>query len=310
MPNKIAPSPENTWLKRIRIVLVGTSHPGNIGAAARAMKTMGLAQLAFVQPRCEPYTSEAVSRASGADGIIRQAKQCDSLKEALAGSTWVVGCSARNRTMPWPMVSPRRFSSLLAGEVSKAPEDASVAIVFGREDTGLTNEELAHCNAHVHIPTSADFGSLNLGAAVQVMAYECRQAWLVDVNDDEATPIAQSGSRDDIVKASMDNVEWDNPYADHAAVERLIEHMERTLTATGFHDPAQPRLLIPRLRRLFLRARLDTMETNILRGILSSVDRLTQNTSTSSSTPAHSPQSNRVHTSSSDKTSEGKGEGK
>lgn len=310
MPNEIAPSPENTWLKRIRIVLVGTSHPGNIGAAARAMKTMGLAQLAFVQPRCEPYTSEAVSRASGADGIIRQARQYDSLKEALAGTTWAVGCSARNRTMPWPMVSPRRFSSLLAEEFHKAPAEASVAIVFGREDTGLTNEELAHCNAHVHIPTSADFGSLNLGAAVQVMAYECRQAWLVDVDDDEATSLAPSGNHDDVVKASMDNVEWDNPYADHAAVERLIEHMERTLTATGFHDPAQPRLLIPRLRRLFLRARLDTMETNILRGIFSSVDRLTQHTTESTPLPAHQSGANTSQASSFSEASEQKEDGK
>lgn len=262
------------WLSRIRVVLVGTSHPGNIGGAARAMKTMGLSELALVAPRCEPYTSEAVARASGADGIIKAAQQYDTLNEALAGTTWVVGCSARSRTMPWPMISPRRFSQRLADEFTRAPSDARIAIIFGREDTGLTNEELAHCNTHVHIPTSAEFGSLNLAAAVQIMVYESRQAWLAATDDAEATPIESQLDATATLATAMDGVEWDNPFADHADVERLVEHFERTLTMTGFHDPDHPRLLIPRLRRLLLRARLDSMETNILRGILSSVDKL------------------------------------
>ncbi|ANF59001.1 RNA methyltransferase [Halotalea alkalilenta] len=275
VPHPCAPHPTPpAWLERVRIVLVGTSHPGNIGGVARAMKTMGLRELALVAPRCDPHTSEAVARASGADELIHTATRHQRLEEALSDAAWVVGCSARTRTMPWPMITPRRFSSRLADEVAAAGEEARIAILFGREDTGLTNDELAHCNAHVHIPTNPEFGSLNIAAAVQLMAYEARQAWLEAIDDDESTPLGEHLDADQALRTAMESVEWDNPLASHADVERLIEHLERTLILTGFHDPAQPRQLIPRLRRLLLRARLDQMETNILRGILTSVERL------------------------------------
>ncbi len=163
-------------LERIRIVLIGTSHPGNIGATARAMHNMALSDLALVAPRCEPITADSVSRASGADHLVHGARVVDTLEEAVADCTLVVGASARSRTLPWPMLSPRELGDRLPQEL--ADPDARIALVFGREDSGLTNAELQRCHAHVHIPTNPDFSSLNLAAAVQVLAYECRQAWL------------------------------------------------------------------------------------------------------------------------------------
>ncbi|MEC9482746.1 MAG: TrmH family RNA methyltransferase, partial [Halomonas sp.] len=170
-----------------------------------------------------------------------------------------VGSSARSRTLPWPMITPRQMGERLAGEM--AEENARVALVFGREDTGLTNAELQRCHRHVHIPTNPEFSSLNLAAAVQVLAYECRQAWLA--TDAEAHP-----ERD-----MPFGTEWDSPLADHASLERFFEHLERTLTAIDFHDPDNPRQLMARLRRLYLRARPDSMEINILRGILTAMER-------------------------------------
>lgn len=250
-------------LERIRIVLIGTSHPGNIGAAARAMKTMGLEQLALVAPRCEGITPEAIARASGADDILERATLHDALDPALTDCRWVVGASARSRHLPWPLCSPREFSARLPGEMKG--HDGTVALVFGREDKGLTNEELQRCHTHVHIPTSSDYSSLNLAAAVQVLAYECRQAAL-------ATPSGLSDAMPGAVHPF--GVEWDNPLANHADTERFFEHLERTLTDIGFHDPANPRQLMARLRRLYMRSRMDVMELNMLRGILTRVDRL------------------------------------
>ncbi|WP_106476909.1 RNA methyltransferase [Phytohalomonas tamaricis] len=249
-------------LDRIRIVLIGTSHPGNVGAAARAMKTMGLGDLALVSPRCEPNAQEAISRASGADDILDAMHRFEDLETALADCTWVVGCSARSRTLPWPMQKPREFSANLPAQLSH--DNARVAIVFGREDAGLNNAELQRCHAHVHIPTNEAYSSLNLAAAVQVMAYECRQAWL-EYGDNAASATSQH--------AEPFGVEWDNPLATHDDLERFFAHLERTLIAIDFHDPNNPRQLMARMRRLFLRAHVDHMEINMLRGILSAVDK-------------------------------------
>ncbi|WP_104204504.1 tRNA (cytosine(32)/uridine(32)-2'-O)-methyltransferase TrmJ [Billgrantia saliphila] len=241
-------------LDRIRIVLIGTSHPGNIGATARAMHNMGLSDLALVAPRCEPLTSDSISRASGADHIVHAARVVGSLVEAIADCTLAVGASARSRTLPWPMIAPRELGSRLPLELADA--EARVALVFGREDSGLSNAELQRCHAHVHIPTNPDFSSLNLAAAVQVLAYECRLAWLeagsdVDAQDDEPH----------------------QPLASHRELEHYFAHLERTLIAIGFHDPTQPRQLMARLRRFTLRARPERMELNILRGILSATEK-------------------------------------
>ncbi|WP_280550240.1 RNA methyltransferase [Halomonas sp. 11-S5] len=236
-------------LERIRIVLIGTSHPGNIGGTARAMHNMGLSDLALVAPRCEPLTADTVSRASGADHIVHGAHTVESLEQAVGDATLVVGASARSRTLPWPMITPRALSDRLPAEL--ASREARVALVFGREDSGLSNAELQRCHAHVHIPTNPDFSSLNLAAAVQVLAYECRQAWLAP-SELEAPP--------------------SQPLASHEELEHYFAHLERTLVAIGFHDPATPRQLMARLRRFTLRARPERLELNILRGILTATE--------------------------------------
>jgi len=240
-------------LERIRIVLIGTSHPGNIGGVARAMHNMGLADLALVAPRCEVIAQDSISRASGADHLLHQAKVHPALEDAVADCTLAVGASARSRTLPWPMISPRELAERLPSECQ--PDNARVALVFGREDSGLTNAELQRCHAHVHVPTNADFSSLNLAAAVQVIAYECRMAWL---------------SQQDTASTAHED---DDALATHVELERYFEHLERTLIAIEFHDPAQPRQLMARLRRLYLRARPEKMEMNILRGILSATEK-------------------------------------
>ncbi|HSP31735.1 MAG TPA: RNA methyltransferase [Halomonas sp.] len=247
-------------LERIRIVLIGTSHPGNIGGVARAMHNMGLADLALVAPRCEVITQDSISRASGADHLLHQARVHTTLEDAVADCTLAVGASARSRTLPWPMLSPRELADRLPAECQ--PEGARVALVFGREDSGLTNAELQRCHAHVHIPTNADFSSLNLAAAVQVLAYECRMAWLSQANLNQAdAPSAAPSVNEEL--------------ATHAELEHYFEHLERTLIGIDFHDPAQPRQLMARLRRLYLRARPERMEMNILRGILSATEKAT-----------------------------------
>lgn len=243
-------------LERIRIVLIGTSHPGNIGGVARAMHNMGLADLALVAPRCEVISQDSISRASGADHLLHQASVHATLEEAVADCTLAVGASARSRALPWPMLSPRELADRLPGECQTAA--SRVALVFGREDSGLTNAELQRCHAHVHIPTNTDFSSLNLAAAVQVLAYECRMAWL---SQTEAAPMQEDAEE----------------LATHAELERYFEHLERSLIAIEFHDPAQPRQLMARLRRLYLRSRPEKMEMNILRGILTATEKAANN---------------------------------
>jgi len=240
-------------LDRLRIVLIGTSHPGNIGAVARAMHNMGLSDLALVAPRCEVIHQESISRASGADHLLHDARIHADLEDAVADCTFTVGASARSRTLPWPMVSPRELAERLPSECQSS--DSRVALVFGREDSGLTNAELQRCNAHIHIPTNADFSSLNLAAAVQVIAYECRLAWL--------TTSFQA----------PEPSEHEDALASHADLERYFEHLERTLVAIEFHDPAKPRQLMARLRRFYLRARTEQIELNILRGILTATEK-------------------------------------
>lgn len=247
-------------LERIRIVLIGTSHPGNIGGTARAMKNMGLADLILVAPRGESRSADAISRASGADDLLAVAPVVQALEEAVTDCTLVVGASARSRNLPWPMLSPRALGERLPAELA-APE-SRVALVFGREDTGLTNAELQRCHAHVHIPSNPDFSSLNLVTAVQVLTYECRLAWLESETSGQADEAQQPFG-----------IDWDNPLASHADLERFFEHLERVLIAIEFHDPATPRQLMARLRRLYLRARPDQMEINILRGMLTAVEK-------------------------------------
>ncbi|KAA0874752.1 tRNA (cytosine(32)/uridine(32)-2'-O)-methyltransferase TrmJ [Nitrincola tapanii] len=238
-------------LENIRIVLVNTTHPGNIGAVARAMKNMGLSDLCLVAPKLFPH-EEAVARASGATDILEAAHQVDCLEQAIADCDLVVGTSARGRHIPWPLLSPRE----LGGVATSLQPGKRLAVVFGREDRGLTNEELHLCHHHVHIPTNPEFSSLNVAAAVQVIAYELRVALVEQVT----TQPPQWGAQ------------WDIDLANSDELERMFAHWEKTLVATEFLDPENPRQLMARLRRLFLRALPDKVEVNVMRGFLRTVD--------------------------------------
>jgi tRNA (cytidine32/uridine32-2'-O)-methyltransferase len=230
----------------ISIVLVNTTHPGNIGGVARAMKNMGLTDLRLVAPSRFP-AEEANWRAVAASDVLESAQVVDTLAEAIGDCQLVIGTSARGRRIPWPVLDPRHCAE--QAMVAAAREER-VAFVFGREDRGLTNEELQQCNLHLHIPTHEDYTSLNLAMAVQIVAYELRmQAISGDLPDDACA-------------------DWDERFSTAAAMEHYYEHLEQTLIEIGFLDPATPRQLMPRLRRLYGRLRLDEMEMNILRGIL------------------------------------------
>ncbi|BAU72744.1 tRNA (cytosine(32)/uridine(32)-2'-O)-methyltransferase TrmJ [Metapseudomonas furukawaii] len=239
-------------LQNIRVVLVNTSHPGNIGGAARAMKNMGLSRLILVDPEDFP-SPEASARASGADDILQSADVVATLEEALVGCSLVVGTSARDRRIPWPLLDPRECGKASVDQVQVGGE---VALVFGREYAGLTNEELQRCQYHVHIPSNPEFSSLNLAAAVQVLVYEVRMAWL-----------AQEGLPSKVEKIETTAMLNAQPVtADE--LERFYGHLESTLVDIGFLDPEKPRHLMSRLRRLYGRSGISKLEMNILRGIL------------------------------------------
>jgi TrmH family RNA methyltransferase len=230
-------------LARIRIVLINTTHPGNIGATARAMKVMGLSSLHLVTPKIYPH-ADATARASGADDVLQHAQVHDSLESALRGCGLVLGTSARLRSLPLPVADARRA----AGQALAESAGHEVALLFGRERYGLTNEEIQRCHWLVTIPSNPDYSSLNIAQAVQIMAYELR--------------IAAQGFAD-IELAPPD---WQP--VDDTQMERLFEHLEQTLLDIRFLNPRQPKKLMARLRRLFNRARPDQNEINILRGIL------------------------------------------
>ena len=237
-------------LQNIRVVLVGTTHPGNIGGAARAMKNMGLSRLVLVDPRIFP-SPDADARASGATDILEGAQVVATLEEALTGCRLVLGTSARDRSLPWPMLDPRASGVKV---VEQAGQGAEVALVFGREHAGLTNEELQRCHFHVHIPSDPGFSSLNLAAAVQVLSYEVRMSWLAASEQpahDEPSKMTHNAEL-----ATLDEMEG------------FYGHLEATLVAIGFLDPEKPRHLMARLRRLFGRSEVEHSELSILRGIL------------------------------------------
>lgn len=253
-------------LETFRIVMVETSHPGNIGAAARAMKTMGLTDLRLVQPQKFPDL-EATSRASGSADILANAQVCADLDEALAGATLVIGTSARQRRIPWPCLSPRQLGDLVA---ARAAAGEQVAIMFGREDRGLTNDELQRCHYHVAIPANPDYGVLNVASAVQLIAYEVRLALVGD--PDAELPPRRARSH----QLEIPPMEWDAPPADSAEMEHFLRHMERLIIESGFLDPDNPAQVMTRLRRLFMRARPDKMEISTLRGVLVSLEQMSQ----------------------------------
>jgi len=237
-------------LSNVRIVLVEPSHPGNIGAAARAMKNMCLQHLTLVSPEKFPH-ADAIARAAGAGDILDQAVVVDSLEQAIGSCTLVMGASARLRTLAWPQYTPAEA----AREVKKISEHGTVALVFGRERTGLTNDELQLCHYLVNIPCNEDFSSLNLAAAVQVLAYEIFQVSTQGNNSEVLT------GKDEIPVAQEE-------------MQRYFEHLHEVLVKIDFLDPQHPKKLMRRLHRLYNRAQPDQREINILRGILSAVEKL------------------------------------
>lgn len=237
-------------LSKIRFVLVETTHPGNIGASARAMKTMGLEDLFLVSPSHFP-SPEATARAAGADDLLDRAKVFSDLDSALADCVWVLGTSARRRGKSVPVLDPEEaVAQLLEQAVS-----GSVAIVFGRESSGLTNDEVDRCNALVQIPTNPEFRSLNLGSAVQVLSYLCRRT------------AVEEGTGDVIADRGPDRL------ASQEELESLFAHYERVLQLIEFLDPKNPRHIMRRLRHIFLRSSLTASEVRILRGILTHTER-------------------------------------
>ena len=238
-------------LNNIRVVLVGTTHGGNIGASCRALKNMGLARLVLVAPREHP-SEHAVYRAASALDVLNKVQVVDTLAEAVADCALVIGASARERRIPWPLLTPRECGERAVREAGQH----EVAIVFGREDRGLTNDELHQCHYHVHIPANPEYSSLNLAAAVQVVTYEIRMAHLAAVEPGgESTAPA----------------EWDMPPAPQSDVELYFEHLQETLVQLAFLEADNPRQTVTRLRRLYNRIRLDKMELGILRGMLTAV---------------------------------------
>lgn len=235
-------------LDRVRVVLSRPSHPGNIGAAARAMKTMGLSQLWLVSPAAFP-DPVADARASGAVDLLESAQVVATLEEALAGTVLAAAVTARRRELSLPRMTARAA----AVELVRWSGRGDLALVFGNETSGLSNEEVGLCSMPVTIPTNPEFSSLNLGAAVQLLCYEMRMAAMApaDVYAGDAQP----------------------QVATHDEVEGFLAHLEQAVTESGFHEPHNPRRLMPRLRRLFARVRLEKEEVGILRGMLSSFQR-------------------------------------
>lgn len=233
----------------IRIVLVETSHPGNIGAVARAMKNMCLSELVLVAPGRYP-SAEATARASGADDILERARVVGTLDEAVADCRLVIGSSARRRTVEWPELDPRQC----AGQVMRALPEGPVALVFGRENSGLTNDELGRCRFLVHIPANPEYTSLNLAMAVQVVAYELLMASRAVALEEAG---AQPGASGEAVRATA------------GQMQGLFDHLAQALEDFGFADERRSDKLMRRLRRLFHRAEPDADDINILRGVLS-----------------------------------------
>ncbi|CAB1275607.1 RNA methyltransferase [Candidatus Nitrosacidococcus tergens] len=238
-------------LDQIRIVLVSTTHPGNIGAAARAMHTMGLSQLYLVIPKNFP-SDVATARSSGANHLLEQAKVFPNLIEAISDCQVVYGLSARTRNMLYPSMDSRACGIQVATEITQGKK---IAIVFGSERIGLENRELDYCNYLVQIPSNLYYSSLNLAAAVQVIAYEIHMAHYLSVNE-------------------IDTFHTDSPLSTVSDLENLFHHLEKVLIALHFLDPNKPKFLMRRLRRLFLRIALDSREVNILRGILTAIEKM------------------------------------
>jgi len=242
------PQTDMPLFNRLRFILVETSRPGNIGATARAMKNMGFSELVLVKPRFGQALmhEEAIAFASGAQDILSAARIVDTLEEALDGCNFAAAVSARLREFSPPVLTPRSFAMRLHEQV-----DLRAAVVFGNERFGLPNEAVQQCNVLINIPANPDYSSLNLAQAVQVISYEARMAEM-------------SEERGAVIDS---DIGFQGEVANRAQVEGMFSHLEQALIAIDFLDPAHPKKLMPRLKRLFARTELETEEVNILRGI-------------------------------------------
>ena len=261
-------------LSHVRIVMVNTTLPANIGSALRAMKTMGLCKLVLVSPKTYPHP-DIDALAAGATDLIEQIEIVETLEDAIKDCHIVFGTSARSRTIPWPLLDARPAAQKSMKAVLQ--EQQEIAVIFGREDRGLTNDELALANFHVTIPVNTEYGVLNVAQAIQIICYEMRMA---------ATELMEHQVDD---KATMkvtedDAMEWDEPLVTHEQMEQFYPHIQKMLEEIEFLDPKNPRLLPLRLRRLFGRIQLDRMEYHLLRGIFSRVQALNKGTWKKSST--------------------------
>lgn len=257
LPSEINVTP----YENVRVVLVETSHSGNIGAVARAMKNMGLFNLWLVNPVSFPDET-SYARSSGASDVLDQARVVGSLAEAIDDCVLVMGTSARGRKIPWPVIAPPDAAEKAAAHASQGP----VALVFGRENHGLSNDELQHCHFHIHIPSNPDYSSLNLAMAVQVVSYELRMHYLRGLDGGAGATALKP-------MVSPGDAGWDVSLAPVKDVEGFFGHLERVLVDIDFHRKDNPRQLMTRLRRLFQRSQLDRMEINILRGVLTAIQK-------------------------------------
>ena len=269
-------------LSHVRIVMVNTTLPANIGSALRAMKTMGLSKLVLVAPKTYPHP-DIDALAAGATDLIEQIEIVETLADAIKDCHLVFGTSARSRTIPWPLLDARPAAEKSISAVVNDQQE--VAVVFGREDRGLTNEELAMANYHVTIPVNTDYGVLNVAQAIQVICYEMRMATLtaVESTENEAATMPVTDT---------ESMQWDEPLVTHEQMEQFYPHIEKMLAEIEFLDPKNPRLLPLRLRRLFGRIQLDRMEYHLLRGIFSRVQALNNGTWKKSNTDQTEDQSN------------------
>ena len=242
-------------LNKIRIVLIHTSHPGNIGSAARAMKTMGLSQLYLVKPKHFP-DEQADAMSANATDILEQAVVVETFEDALAGCQLVIGSSARSeRSLDWDILDPRPCGEKMV----KQAQSGEVAVVFGRESSGLTNDELALCHHLVHIPTNPEYSSLNVASAVQILSYECRMATRPE--ETEGTEVLDNDAVDKDRLVTVDEMEG------------YYGHLERAMIVANFLDPEHPKHLMTRLRRLYGRAKMTQSELNMMRGMLSAFEK-------------------------------------
>ena len=237
-------------LEQIVVILCETSHPGNIGSAARAMKNMGLTRLTLVAPHRFPH-GEAIALAAGASDILEKASLVTTLEEAITDFQWIFGTSARTRTFRWPQLTPKVAAQKMA---TYASSQQKVALVFGNEQAGLSNDQLQQCDYHVSIPTHPDYSSLNLAAAVQVIAYEIYQTVFEATNNSSSFQADRGGEK-----------------ANNQEIAGLLAHFEQIALNLGFLNPNNPKKLLPRIKRLIAKAQLEKDEINIVRGFLKNV---------------------------------------